>query len=51
MKIYIIFCVPAQIPYLGKFFSPEIWAKMFSANQVAGFCLSTISPEEIDEIP
>ena len=28
MKIYIC-CVPAQIP--------EIWAKMFSANQIAGF--------------
>ena len=37
MKIYIIFCVTAQIPYLGKIFVPEIWAKMFSANQIAGF--------------
>ena len=37
MKIYIICCVPAQISYLGKIFVPEIWAKMFSANQIAGF--------------
>ena len=37
MKIYTIFCVPAQIPYLGKSFVPEIWAKMFPANQIAGF--------------
>ena len=36
MKTYIIYCVPAQIPYLG-FFIPQIWAKMFSANQIAGF--------------
>ena len=36
MKIYIICCVPAQIPYLGKLI-PEISAKMFSANQIAGF--------------
>ena len=34
MKIYIIFCVPAQIV---EIFVPEIWAKMFSANQIAGF--------------
>ena len=33
MKIYIICFVPAQIPYLGKIFVPEIWAKIFSANQ------------------
>ena len=37
MKIYIICSVPAQILYLGKFFVPEIWAKMFSVNQIAGF--------------
>ena len=37
MKIYIICCVPAQIPYLGKIFVPEIWAKMFSVNQIAEF--------------
>ena len=37
MKIYIICCVAAQIPYLGKIFVPEIWAKMFSANQIAGY--------------
>ena len=33
----IYYCVPAQIPYLEKIFVPEIWAKMFSANQIAGF--------------
>ena len=37
MEMYIIFCVPAQIPYLGKIFVPKIWAKMFSANQIAAF--------------
>ena len=37
MKIYFICCVPAQIPYLGKFIVPEIWAKIFSANQIARF--------------
>ena len=37
MEIYIICCVPAQIPYLEKNFVPEIWVKMFSANQIAGF--------------
>ena len=37
MKIYIICYVPAQILYLGKIFIPEIWAKVFSANQIAGF--------------
>ena len=36
MKIYIIFCVPAQISY-WKIFVPEIWAKMFPASQIAGF--------------
>ena len=48
MKIYIICCVPAQIPYLGKLI-PEICAKMFSANQIAVF-LSTIAPEQIIEM-
>ena len=33
MKIYIICCVSAQIPYLGKFL---FQVKMFSANQTAG---------------
>ena len=37
MKIFIICCVPAPIPYLGKIFVPEIWAKIFSANQIVGF--------------
>ena len=37
IKIYIIFCVPAQIPYLRNFFALEIWVKMFSANQIAEF--------------
>ena len=32
MKTYIIWCGPA-----GKIFVPEIWAKMFSANQIAGY--------------
>ena len=32
--MYIICFVPAQIPYLRKFW---LWAKMFSANQIAGF--------------
>ena len=36
MKTYIIYCVSPQIPYLGKKFS-EIWAKMLSDNQIAGF--------------
>ena len=36
MKIYIIFYVHAQIPYLEK---PvlEIWSKMLSANQIVEF--------------
>ena len=37
MKIYIISCIPSQIPYLGKMFFLEIYAKMLSANQIAGF--------------
>ena len=43
MKIYIICCVSAQIPFFGKIFvlkkkkKKKIWAKMFSANQIAGF--------------
>ena len=37
MKIYIISSVPAQIPYLGKLFFLEIYAKMLSANQIAEF--------------
>ena len=37
MEIY-IFCVPAQIPHLGKsHIVPEIPGKMFSDNQIAGF--------------
>ena len=40
----IICHVPAQIPDLENFFSPEIWAKMLSANQIVG------SLEEIDEV-
>ena len=36
MEIYIISCVPAQIPD-WKIFVPEIWAKMLSVNQIAGF--------------
>ena len=46
--MYIICCVPAQIPYLGKLI-PEICAKMFSANQIAVF-LSTIAPEQTIEM-
>ena len=39
MKIYIICCVPAQIPNWEKFWFLRygIWAKMFSVNQIAGF--------------
>ena len=37
MKMYIICYAPAQIPYLGKILVPEMWAKMFSVNQIAGF--------------
>ena len=33
MKICLIYCVPTQISYLGKFCS----ADMFSANQIVGF--------------
>ena len=36
MKVYIICSVPAEIPYLGKFFSWDR-AKMFSVNHIAGF--------------
>ena len=49
MKIYIIYCVSAQIPYLGKILVPEIEAKMFSTNQIAGLFKIT-SPEQFDEI-
>ena len=37
MEIYIICCVSSQVPYFWKNFVPEICAKMFSANQIAGF--------------
>ena len=37
MKIHIICCLPAQIPYLGKFLFLRYGPKMFSANQIAGF--------------
>ena len=36
MEMYIVFSVPAQIPYLGKIFVPKIWA-IFSANQIGAF--------------
>ena len=35
MKIYIIYCVPVQVPYLV----PEIWVRMFTANSIAGFLI------------
>ena len=31
-----------------KMFYPEIWAKMFSANQIAGLFRTIISPEQIN---
>ena len=37
MKTCIIYCVSGQISYLAKNSFPEIWAKMFSANKIAGF--------------
>ena len=37
IKIYIICCVPCTNSLFGKILVPEIWAKMFSANQIAGF--------------
>ena len=37
MKIYIICCVPAQIPYLGKFLFVRYRSKCSQANQIAGF--------------
>ena len=35
MKMYIICCVPAQIPIFEKIFVLELWAKMFPASQIA----------------
>ena len=35
MKMYIIFCVPAQISYFEKFLF--LRAKILSANQITGF--------------
>ena len=35
MKMYIIFCVPAQISYFEKFLF--LRAKILSTNQIAGF--------------
>ena len=46
MKVYIICSVPAEIPYLGKFFSWDR-AKMFSVNHIAGFL--KLSPEQVDQ--
>ena len=37
-------------PIFGKIFVPEIQTKMFSANQIAGFFSSTISPDQISAI-
>ena len=38
MKIgIVIFCVSAQVPYLGKIIVLEIWTKMFSASQTVVF--------------
>ena len=37
--------------YTGKNLAPELWAKMFSANQVAGFLNQLfLSPEQINKI-
>ena len=35
-NLYILLCCCTN-PIFGKIFVPEIWAKMFSANQIAGF--------------
>ena len=45
MKIYIIFCVPGQIPYLGKIFFLRYRTKCSKCT----IFKSTISPEQIDE--
>ena len=37
VNIYIICCFSAQILYLGKFFIPEIYTKICSANKTGGF--------------
>ena len=43
MKIYIICCVPAQIPYLGKFFVLEIWPKCSQPIRLQDFLINHIS--------
>ena len=35
-NLYYLLCSYTN-PIFGKFFVPEIWAKMSSANQIAGF--------------
>ena len=37
MKIYNICCCSCANPIIGKILFSEIWAKMFSANQITGF--------------
>ena len=36
-KVYIIYCILAQIQNLGKNLISEIWTKILSANQTVGF--------------
>ena len=47
MKIYIICCVPEQIPYLGKFWFLRYGPK---CSQPIRIFWSTISPEQINEM-
>ena len=37
MKIYVVSCVPTQNTIIGKTLVPEIWVKLVSARQIAGF--------------
>ena len=49
MKIYVIFCVPAQIPNMGKFLFLRYGPKCSQPIRLQGIFL-TVSLGEIDEI-
>ena len=50
MKMCIIYSVPAQIPYLGKFLFLRYRLKCFQAIRLQHFLINQLSLEPINEI-
>ena len=50
MKVFYYLLSSSANPMFGKNLVPGMWAKMLSANQIAGFLNQIISLEHNDEI-